>query len=271
MILSIWIRHETKSRCVKWGWKASSKTWRGWHGRSFRCSSSDYFSACGTERQWDEVPFITRSDRDPGGGSGDEWTTEWLEHGIILTHRIESNFFIELDHAMSNVTMLRSIKWCILATKVVYPTSSPVKIIGFEVCGDDGTISLEAEAIFDLISSTLLVLTRATVSGTMLSHIIGRWTWWQSEPIWSGSFLEVVADIITNTNHRINITNTEVFYVHRHSRVTTHGHQTTPSDETPHHTQHNNTGLTHRSDLDTDAHHHTNIKRKHVGCQATQQ
>jgi len=62
-------------------------------------------------------------------------------------------------------------------SKVVRPTSAPVKIIGFDIDGARGEISLPADSQLSLLRSTIAVLHQPTVTGSQLSHIIGRWTW----------------------------------------------------------------------------------------------
>jgi len=61
--------------------------------------------------------------------------------------------------------------------KVVQPTSAPVKIIGFDVHGAAGTISLPLDSQATLVAATRAVLQAPTVTGRQLSHIVGRWTW----------------------------------------------------------------------------------------------
>ena len=62
-------------------------------------------------------------------------------------------------------------------SKVVRPTSAPVKIIGFDIDGARGEIALPADSQLSLLRSTLALLRQPTVTGSQLSHIIGRWTW----------------------------------------------------------------------------------------------
>ena len=57
------------------------------------------------------------------------------------------------------------------------PTSDPVKVIGFEINGVDHTIGLASDSALSLVQSTLAALRIATVSGTLLAHLVGRWTW----------------------------------------------------------------------------------------------
>lgn len=71
----------------------------------------------------------------------------------------------------------RAAGFVVKQSKVVMPTSAPVKVIGFDIDGANGTISLPAQSQLSLVQCTLAVLRVGTVTGVMLSHIIGRWTW----------------------------------------------------------------------------------------------
>ena len=93
----------------------------------------------------------------------------------------------------------RAAGFVVKASKVVEPTSSPVKVIGFTISsGNDRlvdsdlldiqhhrsdspqhqtTIALAPDALIDLIRSTLALLRRGEATGLGLAHIIGRWTW----------------------------------------------------------------------------------------------
>jgi len=62
-------------------------------------------------------------------------------------------------------------------SKVVEPTTSPVKVIGMEVCGSQATVGLSTESMMSLLSSTLHVLSSDVISGYHLSQLIGCWTW----------------------------------------------------------------------------------------------
>jgi hypothetical protein len=71
----------------------------------------------------------------------------------------------------------RAAGFVVKQSKVVMPTCSPVKVIGFDIDGRAATISLPSDSQLSLIKSTLSVLRMRTVSGSTLSHVIGRWTW----------------------------------------------------------------------------------------------
>ena len=100
-------------------------------------------------------------------------------HGIV----IDDFFLFCLDRGLAErilhavLNAYREAGFVVKQSKVVMPTSVPVKVIGFEVDGAHSNISLPADGIVSLLSTTLRALRAKTVSGTMLSHIIGRWTW----------------------------------------------------------------------------------------------
>jgi hypothetical protein len=108
-----------------------------------------------------------------------EVTHDRAIHGIV----IDDFFIFCLDQALATRLMnlvfdaYRRVGFVVKPSKVVLPTCSPVKVIGFDIDGTRGTISLPLESMTTLVKSTLAVLRVPTVSGTLLSHIIGRWTW----------------------------------------------------------------------------------------------
>lgn len=110
---------------------------------------------------------------------GPQLSHDRVQHGVV----IDDFFVFSLNQAMAQRVFDRVLQTYIAAgfvvkqSKVVPPTSSVVKIIGFEVCGDSATIGLSQESMHSLAMSTLAVLHRGRVSGVGLSHIIGRWTW----------------------------------------------------------------------------------------------
>jgi hypothetical protein len=59
----------------------------------------------------------------------------------------------------------------------VHPTSEPIKVIGFELCGMTSVISLSVESRLSLMHSTLSALRSDQLTGAGLAHLIGRWTW----------------------------------------------------------------------------------------------
>jgi hypothetical protein len=100
-------------------------------------------------------------------------------HGVC----IDDFFIFSLCKSLAERTIQRVLDayrkagFVVKQSKVVMPTSAPVKIIGFDIDGARGTISLPAESQLSLIQSTLAVLRVATVTGALLSHLVGRWTW----------------------------------------------------------------------------------------------
>jgi hypothetical protein len=100
-------------------------------------------------------------------------------HGIV----IDDFFVFSLCKSLAERTIQRVLDayrdagFVVKQSKVVMPTSAPVKIIGFDIDGSCGTISLPTESQLSLVQSTLAVLRVATVTGSLLSHLVGRWTW----------------------------------------------------------------------------------------------
>lgn len=100
-------------------------------------------------------------------------------HGIV----IDDFFLFCLSRAVAQravdrvLAAYRAAGFVVKQSKVVMPTSDPVKIIGFNINGTDGSIALPVESQCSLVRATLAVMQLPTVSGRMLSHIIGRWTW----------------------------------------------------------------------------------------------
>jgi len=100
-------------------------------------------------------------------------------HGIV----IDDFFLFSLDRDLAEATVHRVLAaysaagFVVKQSKVVMPTSLPVKVIGFDIDGTQATIRLPANSELSLIQSTLAVLRAPTVTGSVLSHIVGRWTW----------------------------------------------------------------------------------------------
>jgi hypothetical protein len=100
-------------------------------------------------------------------------------HAII----IDDMFELSLDQAVAVRAMQRSLAayraagFVVKLSKVVMPTSKPVKVIGFEIHGATGTIALPNDSQRSLVLATLAAIHRPTLSGIALAHLIGRWTW----------------------------------------------------------------------------------------------
>lgn len=66
-------------------------------------------------------------------------------------------------------------------SKVVRPTTQPVKVIGFEISRDDHDnhtlVRFESKSLVSLLSSTIQVLRCSLSTGLQLAHLLGRWTW----------------------------------------------------------------------------------------------
>ena len=106
-------------------------------------------------------------------------THERALHGII----IDDFFLFSLDRALAQRVFDRVLAayaqagFIVKRSKVVEPTSSPIKVIGFEIDGSTSRISLPMESQASLIRATLAVLHSPTLSSGVLSHVLGRWTW----------------------------------------------------------------------------------------------
>lgn len=100
-------------------------------------------------------------------------------HGII----IDDFFLFSLDRALAQRVFDRVLEayaqagFVVKRSKVVAPTSLPIKVIGFEINGASSTISLPLDSQASLIRATLSVLHSPTLSSGVLSHVLGRWTW----------------------------------------------------------------------------------------------
>jgi len=108
-----------------------------------------------------------------------EVTHERVLHGIV----IDDFFLFSLCQRRAERTLQLVLDayahagFVVKQSKVVLPTAAPVKIIGFDIDGTRATITLPNESQLSLVRATLAVLRAPTVTGSRLSHVIGRWTW----------------------------------------------------------------------------------------------
>ncbi len=106
-------------------------------------------------------------------------TREGALHGIV----IDDFFLFSLSREAAEAAVRRVLAayhaagFVVKESKVVMPTSAPVKVIGFDIDGARGTIQLPAQSQLSLVRDTLAVMRAPTVTGATLSHIVGRWTW----------------------------------------------------------------------------------------------
>ena len=111
--------------------------------------------------------------------SSPDVTASRVLHGVV----IDDFFLFSLNAELARKTLARVLAayaafgFVVKQSKVVLPTPSPVKIIGFDIDGSRGTIQLPRESECSLVLSTRSILRRHTVTGNHLAHIIGRWTW----------------------------------------------------------------------------------------------
>jgi hypothetical protein len=100
-------------------------------------------------------------------------------HGIV----IDDFFTFSLNQTLAQrqfdrvLAAYRSAGFIVKDSKVVRPTSDPVKVIGFEICGATSLMTLSIEARLSLIQSTVTALRIGLITGTHLAHLVGRWTW----------------------------------------------------------------------------------------------
>jgi acetolactate synthase regulatory subunit len=100
-------------------------------------------------------------------------------HGIV----IDDFFLFSLSRELAQRTMERVLGaysaagFVVKQSKVVMPTSDAVKVIGFDVDGTRAAICLPPQSQLSLVQATLAVMRAPTVSGALLSHLLGRWTW----------------------------------------------------------------------------------------------
>ena len=100
-------------------------------------------------------------------------------HGIV----IDDLFLFSLDQQRAQqsfdavLAAYRAAGFVVKDSKVVAPTSAPVKVIGFDIDGAAATVSLPEESQQQLVRTTLAVLARGVVTGGTLSYLLGKWTW----------------------------------------------------------------------------------------------
>lgn len=99
-------------------------------------------------------------------------------HGII----IDDFFMFCLDQQLASrvfarvLAAYRAAGLVVKPSKVVEPTASTVKVIGFDICGSNATVQLPCDSQLSLLRDTLGVLRRGVATGLGLAHLIGRWT-----------------------------------------------------------------------------------------------
>ena len=100
-------------------------------------------------------------------------------HGIV----IDDFFLFSLSRSAATaqfqrvLAAYRAAGFVVKDSKVVAPTSDSLKIIGFDVCGSDASITPAADSSLSLIAATLAVLRAGVVTGAGMAHLLGRWTW----------------------------------------------------------------------------------------------
>lgn len=111
-----------------------------------------------------------------------EVTAHTVTHGIV----VDDLFLFCLDLRLAQrvfdriLDAYRKAGFVVKESKVVRPTTQPVKVIGCVFDRDTSghsTVTLSTTACVDLAHSTLRLLSRGLATGLQLSHLIGRWTW----------------------------------------------------------------------------------------------
>src|SRR5680860_1772813 len=104
---------------------------------------------------------------------------ERVVHGIVIDDLFLFSLSLPLAQRVFDAVLAayRSAGFVVKESKVVRPTPVPVKVIGFDIDGTSSSISLPADSQLSLMRATHAALHAGTVSGTVLSHLLGRWTW----------------------------------------------------------------------------------------------
>ena len=106
-------------------------------------------------------------------------TQDRVTHGI----EIDDFFIFSLNQTLAEQVLdrvlaaYRAAGFVVKESKVTRPTTQPVKVIGYLMCGRDATMVLAPDARISLLSATLTALRRGELTGLDLAHVIGRWTW----------------------------------------------------------------------------------------------
>lgn len=102
-----------------------------------------------------------------------------VTHGIV----IDDLFLFCLNQSLAQRVFTRILDayrragFVVKLSKVVHPTSDPVKVIGFDISGVHSSVRLPIDSCLSLLRVTLAVLRMGHVSGLGLASLIGRWTW----------------------------------------------------------------------------------------------
>lgn len=106
-------------------------------------------------------------------------TVSEVTHGVV----IDDFFLFALDPHLAHHTFERVLAayaaagFMVKPSKVVAPTTQPVKVIGFEVGGPQALVRLPSDSMLLLLQHTLAVLRRGKCTGLAMAHLVGRWTW----------------------------------------------------------------------------------------------
>ena len=100
-------------------------------------------------------------------------------HGIVIDDFFLFSLSRDLAQRVFDAVLraYRAAGLVVKQSKVVAPTVRPVKVIGFDIDGAAGTISLPADSHRSLFRATVSLLDRGFASSTQVAHVVGRWTW----------------------------------------------------------------------------------------------
>jgi hypothetical protein len=104
---------------------------------------------------------------------------ERVLHGVIVDDLFVFSLNFQLATQVFHAVLAAYARAGLLvkSSKIVWPTESIVKVMGFEIDGRLGSISLSLDTRLSLYSSTVAVLQRGEWTGLGLAHLIGKWTW----------------------------------------------------------------------------------------------
>ena len=100
-------------------------------------------------------------------------------HGIY----IDDLFIFSLDRHAAEAQLDRVVAayqragFVVKQSKLVRPTSSAVRVLGFTVDGAAASICPAPDTVHSLLSDTRSLLGQTTVTGTALGRLVGSWTW----------------------------------------------------------------------------------------------
>jgi hypothetical protein len=104
-----------------------------------------------------------------------------VRHGIY----IDDYFQLSHDRSAAEAQLQRVLDayaakgFIVRSSKVVSPTSAPLNVLGFEICGTAASIGVSSSSALQLVQRTLQVLRAPRVNGRALARLLGCWAWAQ--------------------------------------------------------------------------------------------